>query len=227
MNDHGRPWRLKDLTPERARALLLDQPTIIVPVGGIAATASHLPLGSDSIIVERLAADLSAARRLACAPVLEYSVYPVNCSHDGGVGLRRKTLHRVMNELIDSWEDGAGIRRFIVLTAVGNDAQLEALSTVRTECSHLTTVDVLGFELGPQLITTGAAEHTGELATSLLLHIAPSLVNGEPSASNPGASSDAFLRGSRAATAERAGALYGAVLERILHLVDAAHTEVR
>jgi creatinine amidohydrolase len=227
MSDHERPWRLRDLTPEQARALLREQPTVIVPVGGVAATASHLPLGSDSIIVERLADDLSAARRLACAPVLEYSVYPIHCSHDGGVGLRRKTLHRVMNELIDSWEDGAGIRRFVVLTAVGNDAQLEALSTVRTEASQLTTVDVLGFDLGAQLTTRGSAEHTGELATSLLLHIAPDLVKGEPSASNPGSSSDAFLRGARAATAEGAGALYQAVLERILHLVDEAHTEVR
>jgi creatinine amidohydrolase len=227
MTDHGRPWRLRDLTPANARAVLREQPTIIVPVGGIAATASHLPLGSDSLIVERIADDLSAARRLACAPVLEYSVYPVQCSHDGGVGLRRKTLHRVMNELIDSWEDGAGIRRFIVLTAVGNDAQLEALSTVRTEIAQLTTIDVLGFDLGSLLTTASTAEHTGELATSLLLHIAPGLVNGEPESSNPGASTDAFLRGARAATPERASDLYESVLERILHLVDAAHTEVR
>jgi creatinine amidohydrolase/Fe(II)-dependent formamide hydrolase-like protein len=218
---------LKDLTPGKARTVLREQPTIIVPIGGIAATASHLPLGSDSLIVQRLADDLSSARRLACAPVLEYSVYPVQCSRDGGVGLRRKTLHRVMNELIDSWEDGAGIRRFIVLTAVGNDAQLEALSTVRTEIAQLTTIDVLGFDLGTLLTTSSTAEQTGELATSLLLHIAPDLVNGEPSSSSPGASTDAFLRGARAASAERAGELYNAVLERILHLVDAAHTEVR
>ena len=217
---------MKDLTPDKARAMLREQPTIVVPVGGIAATASHLPLGSDSIIVERLADDLCAARRLPCAPVLEYSVYPVQCSHNGGVGLRRKTLHRVMNELIDSWEDGAGIRRFIVLTAVGNDAQFEALSTARTEVARLTTIDVLGFDLGSRLISSGTSEHTGELATSLLLHIAPHLVNGDPAASSPGASTDAFLRGARAATAERAGELYGAVLEQILLLVDAAHTEV-
>ncbi len=217
---------MKDLTPDKARAMLREQPTIVVPVGGIAATASHLPLGSDSIIVERLADDLCAARRLACAPVLEYSVYPVQCSHNGGVGLRRKTLHRVMNELIDSWEDGAGIRRFIVLTAVGNDAQFEALSTVRTESAQLTTIDVLGFDLGSRLSSSSTSEHTGELATSLLLHIAPDLVNGDPSSSAPGASTDAFLRGARAATAERAGELYDAVLEQILLLVDAAHTEV-
>jgi len=227
MTDQGRPWRLKDLTPEKARAVLREQPTIIIPVGGIAATASHLPLGSDSLIVERLADDLSAARRLACAPVVEYSVYPVQCSRDGGVGLRRKTLHRVMNELIDSWEDGAGMRRFIVLTAVGNDAQLEALSTVRTEISQLTTIDVLGFDLGTLLTTASTAEQTGELTTSLLLHIAPDLVSGEPLSSNPGASTDAFQRGARAASAEGAAELYKAVLERILHLVDAAHTEVR
>ena len=226
MTDHGRPWRLRDLTPDKARALLRAQPTLIVPVGGIAAMGAHLPLGADSIVVERLADDVSAARQLARAPVLEYSVYPIQRAHDGGVALRRKTLHRVMNELIDSWEDGAGIRRFIVLTAVGNDAQLEALSTVRTEFAQLTTIDVLGFDHGSQLLSDETVERTGELTTSLLLHIAPDLVNGEPAGAGPGASTDAFVRGARIATADRASELYHSVLERILLLVDAAHSEV-
>jgi len=217
---------LKDLTPVAARVLLREQPTLIVPVGGIAALGSHLPLGADSIIVERLADDVSAARRLIRAPVLEYGVYPIQRAHDGGVALRRKTLHRVMNELIDSWEDGAGIRRFILLTAVASDAQLEALSTVRTERAQLITIDVLGFDHGPQLLTSETTERTGELATSLLLHIAPALVNGEPTASEPSASTDAYVRGARRATADRAGDLYHFILERILHLVDAAYTEV-
>jgi hypothetical protein len=39
-------------------------------------------------------------------------------------------------------------------------------------------------------------------------------------------SADAFMRGARRATRERAGELYHSVLERILRLVDAAHTEV-
>lgn len=225
MTDQVRPCRLRDLTPDKARTLLREKPTLLVPIGGIAATSSHLPLGSDSIIIERLADDVSAARQLACAPLVEYSVYPLACARDGGVGLRRKTLHRVMNELTDSWEDGAGIRRFIVLTAVANDAQLEALSTVRTEQAQLTTVDVLGTEHGGQLLGTNAAQRTGELATSLLMHIAPHLVIGEPVAYAPGASSDDFIRGARIATRERAGELYQAVLERILLLVDAAHTE--
>lgn len=206
--------------------LLRKQPTLIVPVGGIAALGSHLPLGSDSIVVDRIADDVSAARHLVRAPVLEYSVYPAPHARDGGVALRRKTLHRIMNELIDSWEDGAGIRQFIVLTVVSSDAELEALSTVRTEHAQLTTYDILGLDHGPELLTTDALERAGELATSLLLHIAPQLVKGDAAQPAPSASGDAFMRGARRASLERASDLYHSVLERILHLVDAAHTEV-
>lgn len=226
MSDQGRPWRLKELTPDAARVLLREQPTLIVPVGGIAALGSHLPLGSDTIVVDRLADDVSAARRLVRAPVLEYSVYPAAHARDGGVALRRKTLHRVMNELIDSWEDGAGIRQFIVLTVGSSDAQMEALTTARTEFAQLCTYDVLGLHHGAELLTTDAMERAGELATSLLLHIAPDLVTGDKAMPETSASGDAFMRGARRATRERAGDLYHSVLERILHLVDAAPTEV-
>ena len=51
----------------------------------------------------------------------------------GGASLRRRTLHRVMNELIESWEEGAGVREFVILTAQASEAHLEALSTIRTD----------------------------------------------------------------------------------------------
>ena len=54
----------------------------------------------------------------------------------GGAALRRRTLHRVMNELIESWEEGAGVREFVILTAQASDAHLEALSTIRTDEAH-------------------------------------------------------------------------------------------
>ena len=132
-----------------------------------------------------------------------------------------------MNELIDSWEDGAGIRQFIVLTAGRSDAQLEAVSTVRTEQAQLCTYR------RARVSTTGRncsrrmhSERAGELATSLLLHIAPELVKGDAILPEGSESGDAFVRGARRATPERAGDLYHSVLERILHLVDTALSEV-
>jgi creatinine amidohydrolase len=226
MTDHGGPWRLKDLTSEAARARLRERPTLIVPVGGTAAHSTHLPLGTDSIIVERLADDVSTARGLVTAPVLEYGVHPGQRARDGGVALRRKTLHRVMNELIDSWEAGAGITRFVILTALADDSHLEALSTVRTEHAELCTLDVMGYQQPSLAEEEDPVARAGELVTSLLLHVAPHLVVGEPEAVVPSASSDAFARGARRATAGQARDVYQGTLERILRLVDAAHKEV-
>jgi creatinine amidohydrolase len=212
MSVHGRPWRLEELTPAAARARLQEHPVLLLPVGGTAAQASHLPLGADTLIVEHLADDVSAARGIVCAPALKYGVHPGAAAHDGGVALRRKTLHRVVNELIDCWEDGAGIHRFVILTALANDAHLEALTTVRTERSALLAVDVLGFEFGERLAARDAAERGKELATALLLHIAPDTV--ADSAATP-------------LSRDRGRDLYHFILERILHLVDAAPLEVK
>jgi len=211
MSGHERPLRLEELTPVQARERLQQQPVLLIPVGGTAALASHLPLGTDTMIVERLADDVSAARGIVRAPVLRYGVYPNSVAHDGGVVLRRKTLHRLVNELIDSWEDGAGIHRFILLTALANDAHLEALTTVRTERAALLAVDVLGFEFAERLSSRDEEARGIELATALLDHIAPGVVSGNGSA----------------LSRDRGRDLYHFIMERILHLVDAAPEEVK
>lgn len=211
MSAHERPWRLEELTPAAARARLQEHPLLLLPVGGTAAQASHLPMGADTIIVERLADDVSARRGILRAPALQYGVHPSGTAHDGGVSLRRKTLHRLVNELIDCWEDGADIHRFILLTALANDAHLEALTTVRTERAALLAIDVLGFEFGERLTGETQVERGRELATALLLHLAPELI----------------ADGATPLVRDRGRDLYHFILERILQLVDKAPTEVK
>ena len=96
---------------------LLERPTIIVPVGTTEQHGPHLPLGCDTIIVERLADDLSGTFGIPRAPTVEYGVHATTRPFPGGAALRRRTLHRVMNELIESWEEGAGVREFFIITA--------------------------------------------------------------------------------------------------------------
>jgi creatinine amidohydrolase len=47
---------------------------LIIPGGTCEQHGPHLPLGSDSIIVERLASDLSAEFGVLVAPTVEYGV---------------------------------------------------------------------------------------------------------------------------------------------------------
>ena len=81
-----------------------------------------------------------------------------------------------MNELIESWEEGAGVREFVVLTAQASEAHLEALSTIRTDEATVQVVDIFSLDFGSLLERPGAPIQGGELDTSLLLYIAPDLV---------------------------------------------------
>jgi creatinine amidohydrolase len=146
-------------------------------VGTTEQHGAHLPLGVDTIIVERLADDLSARFGVLRAPAIEYGA---NASsrrpRAGGAPLQRKTLHRVMNELIEAWEMGAGVREFIVLTAEGHEPHQEALSTILVQEATVQVVDVFAIDFGDLLEQPGTPVHGGELDTSLLLHLAPELI---------------------------------------------------
>jgi creatinine amidohydrolase len=167
---------MKEMTPTAIGELLGRRPTLIVPVGTTEQHGPHLPLGCDTIVVERLADDLSAAFTVLRAPTVEFGVHAVSRPLPGGAALRHRTLHRVMNELIESWEDGAGVREFVILTAQASEGHLEALSTIRTEAATVQVVDIFGLDFGPLLDQPGGPIHGGELDTSLLLYLAPELV---------------------------------------------------
>ncbi|HEY3011737.1 MAG TPA: creatininase family protein [Gemmatimonadales bacterium] len=178
MNQNRHPWRLKEMTPGSVGERLLERPTLIVPVGTTEQHGPHLPLGCDTIIVERLVDDLSEAFGIPRTPTVEYGVHAATRPFPGGATLRRRTLHRVMNELIESWEEGAGVREFFIITAQSSEGHLEALSAIRTDEATVQVVDIFSIDFGT-LLERPAPIQGGELDTSLLLFLAPHLVRME------------------------------------------------
>ena len=173
-----RPLRLKELTPARAAEVLAAVPRLLVPAGTLEARGPHLPLGCDTFILERLTDDLSAATGIPRAPAIEYGVHATaDEPGPGTAALTRKTLHRAVNELIAIWEEVAGVRDTLILTAHAADQHLEALSTIRTD-GRVRVVDILALETLPPLREVQAGPwHGGEVDTSLMLHLAPELVD--------------------------------------------------
>jgi creatinine amidohydrolase len=171
-----RPRRLKELRPAEVTELLTRDPRLIVPVGTCEQHGPHMPLGCDTIIVERLSDDLSAEFAVLRAPTLEYGVnVDTERASPGNASLRRKTLHRMLNDLIDSWE-ATGIREFILLTAHEHDPHLEALSTIVTSGARVRTVDIFEVDFSDLLEGQQEPMHGDEVDTSLLLYLAPELV---------------------------------------------------
>ncbi len=171
------PRRLKLMHPAEIAEAILRDPRLIVPVGTCEQHGPHMPLGADSIIVERLANDLSVESGVLVAPTVEYGVNVVTeRGFAGNASLRKKTLHRVLNDLIDTWES-TGIREFILLTSHEHDPHLEALSTVITSGARVRVVDVLSVDFSDLLEGQTEPMHGDEVDTSLMLYLAPELVD--------------------------------------------------
>lgn len=163
------PW------PEVARRLVRDA-RLLLPVGALEQHGPHLPLGANTLIAEAAAHALSSRLGVLCAPAFPYGVnLPRADRFSGTAGLRRKTLHRALNELLAAWEDH-GVSEFIVITAHRSEAHMDALLLALSSESRTTVFDLLAIDVGDLLEGDRGPTHAGELETSLLLHLAPERV---------------------------------------------------
>jgi len=173
----GEPLRLKDLKPAEARAAARANPRLILPAGTTEHQGPHLPLGADTIVVERLADDLSAEFRVLRAPTIEYGVNDgLERLFTGGASVRRKTLRRWVNDLLPNWEE-LGIAEILILTMNGFAPHTEALSTVVAGSARVRVIDILAMDFAGIVETTKEPIHGGEVDTSLLLYVRPDLVD--------------------------------------------------
>ncbi len=172
----GRPLLLAEMTWAEVAEYLEHDRRLIVPVGSCEQHGRHLPLGTDSVMAERLAHDLSAEFGVLVAPTLAYGVNVDTEQDYAGTGsLRRKTLHRVLNDLLAAWE-GDGFDEFILITANFHDPHLDAMTTVVTEHARARVIDLQSVRIGEFLERQTQPEHAGEAETSVMLYLAPHLV---------------------------------------------------
>lgn len=175
----GAPLLITDLAwPEVAEYLTSDQ-RLILPVGTCEQHGRHLPLGTDTMIAERLAHDLSAEFGVLVAPTVPYGVnVETEQAYAGTASLRRKTLHRALNDLLASWEDH-GFDEFILITSHFHDPHLDAVTTVVTEHARVRIVDVHSVNVSEFLERQSGPEHAGEVETSLMLYLRPEQVRSD------------------------------------------------
>ena len=173
----ARPLRIKEMTPTAIRDAARANPRLIVPIGTCEQHGAHLPVGSDTIVVERLADDLSMRLGMLIAPTIEFGVNDsMSRIMPGGASVRRKTLRRWINDLLGDWEK-LELDDILIITMNGFAPHTEALGTVLTRRARIRVLDVLGgVEFGDLIEHPDDPVHGGELDTSLVMYIRPDLV---------------------------------------------------
>ncbi|MFI5207117.1 MAG: creatininase family protein [Gemmatimonadales bacterium] len=175
--NQGGPLRIKEMTPADVREAARANPRLILPVGTTEHQGPHMPMGADTYVIERLADELSAEFRVLRAPTIEYGVNDsLQKLFSGGASVRRKTLRRLVNDLLPDWEQ-LGITEILILTMNGFAPHTEALCTVVAGAARVRVIDVLAMDFGDLAPHTEGPIHGGEVDTSLMLHVRPDLVD--------------------------------------------------
>lgn len=166
--------RLDELSWVELAAWFRRDPRLLLPVGSCIQHGAHLPLGTDSRITERLAGEVCRRTGILLAPMIPFGVAASeDLAYAGTAGLERKTLHRVLNELVQSWER-QGLGEVTLLTTNGNTRNIQALAMVVGDTVRVRSIDTRAIDvshvLGPAAVRDGAFD------TSLMLHLAPDAV---------------------------------------------------
>lgn len=165
--------RLDQLSWEELADRFRRDARLLLPVGSCAQHGCHLPLGTDSRLTEALAREVCRRTGILLAPLLPFGVVSgEDLGYAGTAGLERKTLHRVLNELVQAWER-QGLAEVTLLTANGNPRNIQALAMVIAETTRVRSIDTRAIDVSHVL---GADDRAGTFETSLMLYLAPDLV---------------------------------------------------
>lgn len=153
----------------------------ILPIGaGAKAHGFHLPLNTDRIQAEWLAARIAGRIDALIWPTVTYGYYPAFVEYAGSGSLSAPVFEASIHEIV------AGILRFGCRAAFVVDTGLSTLAPVDRALARLESRDVLHLKAydGPRyrraaarLSEQGHGSHADELETSLMLALAPELVD--------------------------------------------------
>lgn len=179
--------RMAELTGGEARALLADNPVILIPLGSHEDQGPHAPMGdylSADAVAEAIARRATAAGiRTLVAPVLPFGGADYFGTMPGGIALGQETLKAVLTDMFACLLRHK-LDRLIVVNGHGGNVDAVHQTTLAIRREHGVTIPSLylwaiAYGLLRELLGEKAARSAGHGAdplTSVTMHFFPDLI---------------------------------------------------
>ena len=172
--------KLETLDWQTAERHFAANPVVVLPLGAAAKEhGPHLPLNNDAIIAGWLAEQLRQLRPIVVAPLINVSFYPAFVEYPGSISLRMETARDLVIDCCTSLAR-FGLTRFYVLntglSTLRPLAAAKALLPAELVFDYLELDEALQ-KLPADLLQQQYGSHADETETSLMLHIAPGVVD--------------------------------------------------
>lgn len=173
--------RLEHLTWLEAEEVFETHDVVVIPLGAITKEhGPHLPLNNDFLMAEYLADRVAQELDVVMMPTIPFGFYPAFLEYPGSVSLRAETFKELVKDICISIA-GYGVEKFYILnTGVSTARVLEPASQELQELGiTMTFTDILnvGAEAIEAVETQEGGTHADEIETSMMLYIAPDMVD--------------------------------------------------
>jgi len=160
---------------------------LLIPVGSLEQHGHHLPVGTDTMLVETIASEGSELVDdrvpILRTPTVWSGYSPHHTSFGGTISLKVRELLTMLESVADSGIE-IGFDAVLLLNGHGGNISLidNAVSTIGASSPEIEALGVTYFQLAPDAITEirdsdiGGMSHGGEFETSLMLHLFPEMV---------------------------------------------------
>ncbi len=175
-----RGQRLETMSWVEAEQAFASDPVILVPLGAAAKEhGPHLPLNNDAIIAEWLAEEIRQRLPVVVAPLVNLSFYPAFVEYPGSISLSFDTARNLVVEYCRSFLPFGLTRFYIVNTGLSTLGPLrEAGAALAGELQFaFFDLERARARLPEGLLQQDYGTHADEHETSLMLHIAPQVVD--------------------------------------------------
>jgi creatinine amidohydrolase len=172
--------KLETLSWIEAEQWFADDPVVVIPLGAAAKEhGPHLPLNNDAIIAAWLSEQVSAMLPVVIAPLINASFYPAFIEYPGSISLRYETARDLIADTCMSLSR-FGLSRFYVINT--GLSTLRPLAEVKALLDEGIVFEYLDLDAALQglpenLLQQQYGSHADEHETSLMLYIAPEVVD--------------------------------------------------
>lgn len=203
---------LETLSWPEAEKALADSSLVVIPLGAAAKEhGPHLPLNNDALIAQWLVEEICLRLPVVIAPLVNASYYPAFTEYPGSISLTAETASNMLVDICRSLATH-GPRKFYVLnTGVSTEKPLSmaklVLKSENIQLEYLRLSDAFAaIDTSPFEQQFGS--HADEHETSLMLHIAPQVVD-ISKAVDDGAEGEGHLSRQRGQGVWSASGVYG------------------
>jgi len=172
---------LEKLSWQEAELWLKKAPVVVLPLGAAAKEhGPHLPLNTDAITANWLAEQIMGRLSVVVAPIINASFYPAFVEYPGSISLGANTASNVIVDTCRSLAKFGAARFYVINNGVSTEKPLsmakQQLAEENINLEYLILAKV--FDNQPDdVFQQSWGSHADEHETSLMLYIAPDIVD--------------------------------------------------